>query len=238
MKSKQSPKRNSIHQITSLLFLSGALCLNAVAGNETWTGAAGDNNWNTGGNWTGPDTPPIAGDIISFGVQGAGGLTLNNNMAVDTTFQGLYFNATAPSFILTGNEITQTGATIDNSLNLETINLPITSTAAHSYGVAAGNTMLVGGVISGSGGGITKIMGGTLTLTNNNAYTGGTTINAGTLILDYTGGAASNIVPSGSALTLGGGAIQIKGNSVTSISQTVNGATVNPGLNSSAFALA
>jgi fibronectin-binding autotransporter adhesin len=222
---------NSILQITSVFSLSGALCLNAIAGSEVWTGAAGDNNWNTAGNWTGDNTPPAAGDIIAFGAQGAGSLMLNNNMTVDTSFAGLYFNATAPAFILTGNEITQTGATIDNSLNLETINLPITSTAAHSYGVAAGNTMLVGGVISGSGGGITKIMGGTLTLTNNNAYTGGTTINAGTLIVDYTGGAANNIVPSGSALTLGGGAIQIKGNSVTSISQTVNGATVNPGLN-------
>ena len=222
---------NSILQITSVFSLSGALCLNAIAGSEVWTGAAGDNNWNTAGNWTGDNTPPAAGDIIAFGAQGAGSLMLNNNMTVDTSFAGLYFNATAPSFILTGNEITQTGATIDNSLNLETINLPITSTAAHSYGVAAGNTMLVGGVISGSGGGITKIMGGTLTLTNNNAYTGGTIINAGTLIVDYTGGAANNIVPSGSALTLGGGAIQIKGNSATSSSQTVNGATVNPGLN-------
>jgi hypothetical protein len=168
MKPKQSPNRNSIHQITSLLFLSGALCLNAVAGNETWTGAAGDNNWNTGGNWTGPDTPPIAGDIISFGVQGAGGLTLNNNMAVDTTFQGLYFNATAPSFILTGNEITTTGATIDNSLNFETINQPITSTATHTFSAASGGTMLFGGVLSGTGGGINKTLGGTVILTNNN----------------------------------------------------------------------
>ena len=121
---------NSILQIIKLFFLSGALCLNAIAGSEVWTGAAGDNNWNTAGNWTGDNTPPAAGDIIAFGAQGAGSLMLNNNMTVDTSFAGLYFNATAPSFILVGNEITTTGATIDNSLNLETINLPITSTAA------------------------------------------------------------------------------------------------------------
>jgi fibronectin-binding autotransporter adhesin len=228
MKSKQSLNRNSIHQITSLLFLSGALCLNAVAGNETWTGAAGDNNWNTGGNWTGDNIPPIAGDVITFSAQGAGGLTLNNNMTVDTTFQGLYFNATAPSFILTGNEITTTGATIDNSLNFETINQPITSTATHTFSAASGGTMLFGGVLSGTGAGINKTLGGTVILTNNNTYTGTTTVGAGTLILDFTGG-ASSILPSASALSMGGGTLNIKGSSLAASSQTFASTALNAG---------
>ena len=225
---KLTTTRNSFLLTTSLLFLSGALCLNAVAASETWAGAAGDNNWNTGGNWTGPDTPPAAGDVITFGAQGAGGLTLNNNMTVDTTLQGLYFNATAPSFILTGNEITTTGATIDNSLNFETINLPITSTATHTFSAASGGTLLFGGVLSGTGGGINKTLGGTVILTNNNTYTGATTIGAGALTLDFTGGAPS-ILPSASALSLGGGTLNIKGSSAAASSQTVAGLTITAG---------
>ena len=63
---KQTPIR-ILSKSTSLLFLSGALCLQAVAGNETWTGAVGNNNWGIGGNWAGPNTPPAAGDVIAFG---------------------------------------------------------------------------------------------------------------------------------------------------------------------------
>ena len=231
MKLKLTPARNPINpirQITSLLFLSGALCLQAIAGNETWTGAAGDNNWNTAGNWAGDNKPPVAGDIISFGAQGAGGLTLNNNLTVDTALLGLDFNATAPSFVLAGNEIAPTGAIIDNSLNLQTINLPITTTVTNNIGAASGATLVIGGVISGAGGGINKILGGTVTLNKNNTYTGGTTISAGTLTLDYTG-AATSIIPSTSALTLGGGALNVIGNGSAASSQTFAATTINAG---------
>src|SRR5208283_571240 len=233
MKLKLTPTRNStnsILQITSVLLLSGALCLNAVAGNDTWTGGAGNNNWNTAGNWTGANTPPAAGDIIAFDAPSAGGLTLNNNIAVDTAFLGLNFNATAPAFVLTGNEITLTGAMIDNSLNVETINLPITTTVMNNIGAVSGGTMVIGGVISGAGGGINTTLGGTVKLNNNNTYTGGTSISAGTLTLDYTG-AATSIIPSTSSLTLGGGALNVIGNSSAASSQTFASLAVSSGDN-------
>ena len=74
-----------------LLLLAGALTLNAATGNDNWTGAAGDNNWATGGNWTGANTPPAAGDTPVFGTQGLGGLTLNNNLTAATSYLGLTF---------------------------------------------------------------------------------------------------------------------------------------------------
>ena len=231
MKLKLTPTRNStnsILQITRLLFLSGALCLNAVAGNETWTGAAGNNNWNTGGNWTGANTPPAAGDIIAFDAPSAGGLTLNNNLAVDTALLGLNFNATAPAFVLAGNEITLTGDMIDNSLNVETVNLPITTTVTNNLGAVSGGTLVIGGVISGTGGGINASLGGTVKLNNNNTYTGGTSISGGTLTLDYTG-AATSIIPSTSTLTLGGGKLNVIGNSAAASSQTFAATTINAG---------
>ena len=202
------------------------MLLQALAGNDTWTGGSGDNNWSTAKNWSGTNAP-VAGDIISFGAQGAGGSTLNNNLTVDTALLGLDFNATAPSFVLTGNEIVPTGAIVDNSLNLQTINLPIATTMTKNIGAASGSTLVIGGVISGTGGGINKISGGTVTLNKNNTYTGGTIVSAGTLTLDYTGGATS-IIPSTSALTLGGGALNEIGSSAAT-AQTVNGVTFNPG---------
>src|SRR5581483_8092938 len=71
-------------------------------------------------------------------------------------------------------------------------------------------------------GALTKLGAGTLTLTNANTYTGATTVNNGTLLLDFNaaGAPASNIVSSSSALSLGGGTLSVNGNAGTTVSQT------------------
>jgi autotransporter-associated beta strand protein len=66
--------------------------------------------------------------------------------------------------------------------------------------VTVTQTLTVGGVISGSGYGVTKAGSGTLNLTGNNTYTGPTTVNAGTLELDGS-------IASGSAVTIASGAV-------------------------------
>jgi autotransporter-associated beta strand protein len=205
----------------------------ALNGIETWVGnAAAD--FATAANWT--PAALASGDSLIFGTAGTQGTALNNN-ETSFTFSGIAFGATATAYTIGGNSFTLAGSIANNSPTAQQIiNAPIALAATENISDAGGGTLL-GGAISGTGFGIIENISGnannsgTVTLTNNSTYTGGTTINAGTLILDYTGGAASNIVPSGSALTLGGGAIQIKGNSTTSSSQTVNGATVNPGFN-------
>ena len=87
------------------------------------------------------------------------------------------------------------------------------STAGTSFGSIAGagtftlsnkeltvgsnnNSTEVSGIITGDGGSLVKVGSGTLTLTGNNTYTGGTTINAGTLQIGNggtTGSVAGNI---------------------------------------------
>ena len=151
MKTKNIIHIPNLLLIASLLLLAGASSLKAANGVDLWTGAAGDNDWNTGGNWavTSSNTPPAAGDTPVFGTQGAGGLTLNNNITAATSFLGLTFNANAPSFVLNGNSITTTGGTVDNSLNLETINLPIIlSSGSHSVNAITGGSMDLNGIIS------------------------------------------------------------------------------------------
>jgi len=214
--------------ISTLVLLSSAPCLNAANGTDTWTGGAGDNNWATGGNWTGINTPPIAGDSLAFGAQGTGSLTLNNTLTSATSFAGLTFNAGAPAFILTGNSLFTAGGILDNSSSLEIINLPISMTSAHTFGAVSGGAMLVGGVLSGTGG-VNKTLGGTVTLTNNNTYTGATTVSGGTLALDFTGGAANNIVSASSALAVAGGTLQIKGSSAAASSQAFASTALSAG---------
>jgi fibronectin-binding autotransporter adhesin len=78
---------------------------------------------------------------------------------------------------------------------------------------------------------LTKIGTGTLTLTGANTYTGTTTINGGTLALDYAT-QNNNKIASGAALILNGGGISILGNGAANTTQTVLGTTLNAGSSS------
>lgn len=206
----------------------------ALAGNgtDTWTGIAGDNNWDTSGNWTGVNAPPIAGDTPAFGVPGNGSLTLNNNLAAGTSFLGLLFDTGAPSFTLNGNSITTTGGIVDCSTNMEMVNLPIILQGTHSVNATNGGVMILNGVISGASDGITKTGGGTVVLdgTAVNTFTGATTINAGILEDNFSNlGATANLISSSSALVLGGGTLQVEGNASSASSQTFASTTLNAG---------
>jgi autotransporter-associated beta strand protein len=74
----------------------------------------------------------------------------------------------------------------DSDLNLGTGS--VTMNAARQVTITnAASTLTVGGIISGSGFGLTKTGNGTLELTGNNTYSGATTINAGILAVNGNG---------------------------------------------------
>ncbi|MEI6037386.1 MAG: autotransporter-associated beta strand repeat-containing protein, partial [Planctomycetota bacterium] len=118
-----------------------------------------------------------------------------------------------------------------NTLNLGTGS--VTLGATRTLTVNGANALTVNGAIgdSGSGYGLVKAGFNMLILGGSSTYTGATTVNAGTLRLDFgqTSAPATNILATTSSLVLGGGTFNLTGKASTTNSQTVAGLTLNPG---------
>ncbi len=173
----------------------------------------------TAANWT-TNLTPTSGDNFIFGAAGSQGASLTNGLTAGFSVAGFTFNSGASAFAITGNAITLTGNITNNSTAAQTIGLNISATAVRTVTTSTGDVTL-GGIISGTAGGITKAGTGTLTLSNANTYTGVTTVSAGTLIIS---GASAHT----GANTVNGGTLNITG-ALTSAAvgvTTVNGGTL------------
>ena len=135
-----------------------------------------------------------------------------NDFAANTTFGALTFNAGAAPFTLTGNAIDLSGDVVNNSPNLQTVNVPLALQTNVNLGATSGN-LSIGGAISGAFG-ITVPGPGTVTLAGTNTYTGATTLRNGTLIVtgSMSGSTLLDIGGSlGSTLVVNGGSISVNG---------------------------
>ena len=104
------------------------------------------------------------------------------------------------------------------------------SLARGTLAVGAGNfTGLIGNGAHGfaTGGNLLRYGPGTLSLSGANTYTGTTTVNGGTLVLDTT--TTGSVLNSGSKLAMGGGKLQLNDSAGNDRTQTVAGLTVNAG---------
>ena len=154
-------------------------------------------------------------------VSGSGPLTVNNpNSGGYQPYTGVHFsnpsNTYSGTLTVSGNSVTVDNA---NALSNATVNVTgggssgalqwgsgvttiVLGGLSGAYGITnGGNALTVGnnnasttysGVLSGSGS-LTKVGTGTFTLTTNNIYTGGTTVNGGNLSLGY-GGAVGTVI--------------------------------------------
>ena len=139
--------------------------------------------------------------------------------ALDSTNSGGFTKNGSGTLTLSASN-TYTGATTINAGTLQISSTGLLGGGNYSANIVNNGSLLLssnsnqtlGGVISGSGG-MTKSGSGTLILNGNNTYTGGTTINAGTLEVASTGllsggNYSANIVNNGSLL-LGSNSNQI-----------------------------
>jgi autotransporter-associated beta strand protein len=147
----------------------------------TWNGGGGDANWATTANWAG-GVAPVAGDDLVFA--GTTQLTPNNNITADTSFASITFSAGAGAFNLTGNRITLTGNVTNSSSNAQTLNIAvIVNVATCNLSASASGSLNMAGVISETGGAriVAAVGAGIVTLGAANTFSGGFSLNAGTI---------------------------------------------------------
>lgn len=123
--------------------------------------------------------------------------------------------------------------------------LTMTEGGGTIFNVASGNTPsgidlnVTGYFITSPNGadtGLVKTGNGVMAMEGTNTYKSATSVNGGTLLLDFTQAAfANNILNNAgdnSALKMGGGTFELKGSATTADSQQMNGLTINPGASS------
>ncbi len=159
------------------------------AANDTWVGNTSA-LWSNGLNWS-AGAPTTSGTVLLFGAAGSSGTTLTDDLMTPGTYtlSGITFNAGAAAFTINPsvagtNGFTLAGGVTNSSTATQTINDLIAMTAVQTFTMTTGGgNIVLGGNVSGTGGGITLAGAGTLTLSGNNTYTGATTIGAGTTLI-------------------------------------------------------
>ncbi|HVX11910.1 MAG TPA: Ig-like domain repeat protein [Pirellulales bacterium] len=181
------PGRGAQHPRREFEPLEERLALTAL----NWTGAV-DSNWSTNSsgttNWSG--NVPIDGDTLIF-PSGAAHL-VNTDDLPSLSVGSVTFSGSAGGYNIGGTDpLTITsGVVASNTAGTNSMDLPITLGSTQSFTIASGAQLNVGGVVGGSAG-LTKAGAGTLDLLAADTYSGGTTVSAGTLLVDGTVGDVS-----------------------------------------------
>ena len=154
----------------------------------------------------------------------------------------IYYNLTLAAGVSTWPSSLNFAGTLLNNTGASSSSSAITMTGNTAIG--GSQAITASGVISGSSKSLAKFGTGTATLkptsTAVETYTGNTVLYGGSLIEDYTGGTiTADLINNASALSLGGPAFAFQGgsatfqitgrNAATTLNQTFNGATINPG---------
>jgi autotransporter-associated beta strand protein len=215
---------NATQTVMTRLLLAASFAVlsisSAFAANGTWDVNA-NGNWSTTTNWFSGIVADGSGSTANF----TNTITANRTVTLDgdRTLTNLVFGVPFTPYAGNAGSWTLSGS---GNLTLTGTNPGIT---VHNLGT--GNVARISSIIEGTNG-LVKSGSGQLTLNGSavNTFTGGLAVNAGTLRLDYANlGTPTNLVDSGNALSLGGGALQVHAKASATSNQTFNGVTVAAG---------
>jgi len=205
---------------------------------RVWTGTV-NTDFELAANWNVvlPPSAPVNDTTTDIGVF-SGAVTANQpTLTLSRSIYGLQFTTAsggwnpggAFTLSLGGAGISTNGQTSGTN----TISANVQLAAASTWLVGTGGTLSVSGQISSAGAfGLTLNNGsnaGTLKLTGANTYTGGTTVNAGTLLINNTSGSGTgtgSVTVNNAGTVLGGSGFINAGTNNVAIN---SGATIAPG---------
>ncbi len=200
------------------------LAATSVQAGTTWTGGGSGASWGTAGNWGGA-LPLFNGtETITIGTAFTSGTTLtldgNRNIGsllINTTSAFTIATGTSGSLdIFSGNitrqDVAGTEATQTISAGIVLGDPAGVAAYTGTWSIDGSNSLNVTGNISETGGvrGITKTGAGTLILSGTNSFSGGLTLNAGTVQIS----SDANLGASSGSLTFGGGTLKATTNIV------------------------
>jgi fibronectin-binding autotransporter adhesin len=169
---------------------------------------AGNGNWSVGTNWSTGSSPNAPGQLAGLNQSNSGSVAINLDLPV--TLGALQFGTSTTSYTLSGNTLTFSNPGAASTVTVLGGTHAIESAVYLQGGglaisVSNSGSLRIGGDISDDGNQESLILNGDgsgqLVLSGTNTYTGGTYVNAGSLVVDS---AAS--LPDGSSLTVGAGA--------------------------------
>jgi fibronectin-binding autotransporter adhesin len=187
--------------------LLAAACITSIAYAAPVTKYSSGTDLSLPGSWTGGVGPaPTSGDVATWDSSSLGaGLLVNSAVnwgSINITGAAENIGISGTGQITTGN-ITLAG---DKTLAISNA-IALSGNSIYNISNVTGNAntdATISGVISGASRSITKEGTGTLTFTKVNTYTGGTFVNAGTLIQDLSVGGTFNTL---GAVTINAGAV-------------------------------
>jgi autotransporter-associated beta strand protein len=162
------------------------LTVSRLAGSSIWTGAGGNTNFSTPGNWDNG----VPGALINAGVDLSGANTLT--MDSDQTVASLSFGGTGNWAI--GGAGALHGQLVYSSSGTSTVTAPLAADVV----VNAGD-LTIAGTMSGN----MTVSGGALTV-NSPSASGNVLVNGGTMTLGTLLGTSSSVTLNGGSMTLGG----------------------------------
>ncbi len=152
----------------------------------SWIGAGTSGSpalWNDLNAWTGG--VPVSSGTYALTFINSGASYSQNNLT-SLTLSGLTFDATALTNELTGNAVTLSGDVTVSSTAAQTVALATTLASGNRTVTVNSGPLTWSAALSGTGA-LVKSGSGTLILSATNTFSGGTTINAGTLQINASG---------------------------------------------------